>query len=341
MMKVAARGADEKFMRAALSEARKGIGRTHPNPAVGAVIVKGGKILAKGWHRGAGQPHAEVEAIRAMKGKPAKGATIYVTLEPCSTQGRTPPCTDAIREAGFSRVVYGATDPNPAHAGRAKKLLTRSGIEVINGVLGEECTAINRDWNKWIVTGLPYVTAKAGMTLDGRISSLPGSRWITSEESRADAMKLRARVDAILVGGETVRADNPKLTLRGIKSGLQPWRVVVTKSGRLPSNAHLFTDEFRDRTLVFKNKPLRRVLEELGKRGVVSVMIEGGGRTLGDAFDHGLVDEVQFYYAPILSGGPTPAVGGKGVKDNEQAIRLVDPAYRKIGPDIRLTARVA
>lgn len=328
-------------MRAALAEAKRGVGRTHPNPTVGAVIVRNGRLIARGWHRAAGRPHAEIEAIASLRSQGlARGATIYVTLEPCSTHGRTPPCTDALISAGFARVVYGAMDPNPKHVGRAKRLLEKAGIAVTAGVLADECSDLNRDWNTWMATGMPHVIAKAGMTLDGNIASPPGQRWITSEASRKDAMKLRQRVHAILVGGETLRADNPMLTIRGVKTHQQPLRVVWTKSGHLPKKAHLFTDEHRDRTLVFVNKSLRHVLRELARRGVASVMIEGGSRTLGEAFDRGLVDEICFYIAPLLTGCPIPAVGGKGVVSNETALRLRAPIYKKIGSDVRLTAFV-
>ena len=331
--------ADEEFMREAILEARKGLGRTHPNPAVGAVIVSGRRVVARGWHRGAGHLHAEIEALRKAK-HAASGATLYVTLEPCSTHGRTPPCTEAIVRAGFVRVVYGATDPNPKHAGRAKTILSRAGIVVRSGVLAAPCAALNTAWNKWIATGMPLVTAKAAMTLDGRISSPPESRWISSEAARRDVMKLRSRVQAILVGGETIRADNPQLTVRGIRIGLQPLRAVWTKSGRLPKNARIFTDEHRDRTVIFNDVSLHSALSELGRRGVASVLIEGGARVLGEAFDRSLVDDVYFYLAPKLAGGPIPAVGGRGAADVLHAIRLSDPFFRRIGPDVRLTGSV-
>lgn len=328
-------------MRAALAEARRGLGRTSPNPAVGAVIVRGGRILARGFHRAAGRPHAEIEALRALPSPAdAQGATIYVTLEPCSTHGRTPPCTDAIRRAGIKRVVYGATDPNPAHAGRADALLRAHGIAVTAGVLAADCAALNRAWNYWIKTGRPWVIAKCGLSLDGRISSHPEARWITNADSRSDAMQLRAGVDAILIGGGTARADNPRLTLRGIRGARQPWRVVVTKSGRLPKTLHLFQDRHRDRTLIFRGEALPDVLATLGAMDVTSVLIEGGGHTLGDAFDAGLVDEVVFYLAPQFLGGPVPAVGGMGVARNEDARPLVEVSYARLGDDVRVRGLV-
>lgn len=326
-------------MKLALAEARKGLGHTSPNPAVGAVLVSDGKVIAKGYHHRAGLPHAEIEALK--KAKNAKGATLYVTLEPCSTHGRTGPCTEAVIAAGIKRVVIGAIDPNPAHAGRGVQILRNAGLEVTAGVLEKECTELNKAFNKWVVTKMPFVIAKAGMTLDGRITLPPGEgQWITSPASRADAQKLRAVVDAILVGAETVRVDNPKLTVRGIRSARQPWRVVLTRTGNLPADAHLFTDEHKERTLVFQGEPFSSVLRELGKRGITSVLIEGGGEVLGQAFDERLVDEVVFYIAPILGGGPKVAVAGQGAGATAEAIRLKDPVYRRIGPDIRVSGRV-
>ncbi len=332
--------ADEQFMRAALAEARKGLGLTSPNPAVGAVIVRGNRIVARGYHRAAGQPHAEIEAIRALRSPAqAAGATLYVTLEPCSTHGRTPPCTDAIIKAGFGRVVYGATDPNPSHAGRARKLLAAAGIEVTDGVLAGECAALNVAWNHWITTGMPYVIAKCGMSLDGRIGSHPEARWITTEASRQDAMRLRAQVDAILVGGNTVRIDNPHLTLRGV-SGRQPWRVVWSRRGDLPCDAHLFTDEHRASTLVFRKQSLAQTFRELGRRNITSVLIEGGGQTLGEAFDRGLVHRAVFYVAPKFLGGSISAIAGRGALESSER-RLRDVRFERIGDDLKVDGTLA
>lgn len=328
-------------MRSALAQAERGVGFTSPNPAVGAVIVRDGEVVGTGYHRAAGKPHAEIEAIRSLRNPDmAAGATLYVTLEPCSTHGKTPACTSAIISHQFARVVYGATDPNPAHAGRADAILRAAGIEVTPGVLADACAAINEAWNHWIVTGLPFVIAKCGMSADGRIASHPESRWITSAAARRDAMSLRARMDAVLIGGNTARVDNPRLTLRGVRGGRQPLRVVWTRSGNLPEDLHLFTDRHRDRTRVIQSESLKHVLTHLGASEVTSVLVEGGGHTLGAAFDEGLVDRVVFYSAPVILGGPTPAVGGLGVGSNEAGIRLENPEYTRIGPDLRITGRV-
>ncbi len=316
---------DEQFMRLALREAWRGLGKVAPNPMVGAVIVVDEKIVARGHHAKAGEAHAEIVALDNLASRDqAQRATLYVTLEPCSTHGRTPPCTKAIIDAGFARVVYGATDPNPAHQGEAKKLLEQAGITVTTGVLTEKCAAINHAWNHRMKTGMPWVIAKCGMSLDGRISA-PGKRWITSTQSRRHAMLFRRRVDAILVGGNTVRCDNPRLTIRVPShvqyhelapkyaiSGTDPFvlrRVVWTRSkGNIPKESHLLSDEFCDRTIVLENCSLRAGLQHLAAQGISSVLIEGGGVTLGKAFEENLVDEVRFYVAPTILGKGTLAV---------------------------------
>lgn len=334
---------DTRFMRMAIREAMKGVGHTSPNPAVGAVIVQNGRAISKGWHRAAGCPHAEIEALASLKNATlAKGATIYVTLEPCCTHGRTGACTDALIKAGVKRVVFGATDPNPAHAGRAIPILKKAGLQVACGVLGDECTALNPGFNHWITTGLPLVIAKAGLSLDGRLTRPPGEgQWLTGKESRADAMRLRAQVDAIIIGAGTLRADNPKLTIRGVPGfeKKQPWRVVVARKGSLPEKSHLFTDKHRRRTLIYRGKTLRQVLADLGKRGCTSVMIEGGGTILGAALDAKLVDKIQFYIAPLLCGGPD-VIGGKGAASLLESAQLKNVSYIQLGSDIRVTADV-
>jgi diaminohydroxyphosphoribosylaminopyrimidine deaminase/5-amino-6-(5-phosphoribosylamino)uracil reductase len=336
----------EAFMREALEEAAKGAGHTSPNPAVGAVIVREGKIIARGWHRKAGLPHAEIEAISALK-KPglARGAELYVTLEPCSTHGRTPPCCEAIIAHGFAKVLIGAVDPNPLHAGRGVELLREAGIEVKSGVLSAECTALNRAFNRWIVTRRPWVVAKAGLSVDGRLTRPPGEgQWLTSAASREAAMRLRAESDAVLIGAGTLRADNPRLTIRRGKkpavASRQPWRVVVTRGGELPPGSHLFTDRYRDRTLVYHGQSLRAVLRDLGRREVTQVLIEGGGALLGDAFDRGLVDEVCFFIAPLLCGGPD-VIGGRGASGTAAAIRLECVRHERMGEDVMIRGVVA
>ncbi len=203
------------------------------------------------------------------------------------------------------------------------------------GILGTECSRLNEAFNKWIVTGKPFVIAKCGMSLDGRLTrSLGEGQWLTSPVARRHARGLRTEVDAILIGAETLRRDNPRLTTPGIGGARQPWRVVLSRSGKLPPAAHLFSDRFAARTLVYRDKSLRRVLSDLGRRGVTSVLIEGGGDTLGQAFDARLVDKVQFYLAPLLTGGPVLAVPGKGAGETSAGARLLQTRFEKIGPDL-------
>jgi diaminohydroxyphosphoribosylaminopyrimidine deaminase / 5-amino-6-(5-phosphoribosylamino)uracil reductase len=329
---------DEIFMRAALGEARKGVGRTSPNPAVGAVLVVDGRIVARGHHRGVGMPHAEVECLGGIPGKLSPNATLFVTLEPCSTTGRTGRCTEAIVKSGIRTVVVGAIDVNPRHNGRGIEVLKKAGVHVRTGVLANEAAQLNEQFNKWITTGRPFVIAKCGMSLDGRLTRrVEEPRWLTSAAARRHAHILRSQVDAILIGAETLRQDDPRLTARGLAGAKQPFRIVVTRSSKLPRQAKVFTDRFRDRTLVFRNKPLDLVLAELGKREITSVLIEGGGEVLGQALDQRLIDKVQIYVAPLLTGGPVVAFAGKGCGSTAEAAKVKRVGFSKIGADVIVT----
>ena len=334
---------DIGFMKVALREAMKGKGLTSPNPAVGCIIVKSGKIISKGYHRSAGSPHAEIEAINKAPAKSLKGSTLYVTLEPCSTHGRTPPCTDSIVNAGIKRVVYGGNDPNPVHRGKAKRLLKRKGIHVLEGILQESCAKLIRPFKKYITTGLPWVVAKAGMSIDGRLTRpAKEGQWLTSKESIADAQKIRGEVDAIIVGAGTVRADDPKLTIRDpkiLKRGkVQPWRVILTRSGNLSDKAKVFTDSLNYRTLLYERKSLKAVLKDLaGKYNCTHVMIEGGGNLLGEAFRKQLVDEICFYIAPMICGTNCTPVADIAFPSS---VQLFDKTVKQIGEDLRVRGLV-
>jgi diaminohydroxyphosphoribosylaminopyrimidine deaminase/5-amino-6-(5-phosphoribosylamino)uracil reductase len=351
---------DERFMRRALALARRGLGKTSPNPAVGAVLVRKGCVVGEGWHQKAGGPHAEVFALRGVN---AHGATLYVTLEPCSTSGRTPPCTEAIIAAGVKRVVVAARDPNPKHNGHGLKVLRAAGIRVEAGLLAEEAAGMNEGFSKWITTGIPLVIAKAGMSLDGKIATRTGdAKWITGEAARREGHRLRARVDAILVGTNTVVRDDPALTVRHGVRGQQPWRVVIDARGRVSRTAKIFTDAQRRRTLVLTTclssaawrrylsgkgveaivlphmkgrLDLRTAMKALGKRDITSVLVEGGGELLGSLFDARLVDKVALFYAPIVIGGrgAVAAVAGEGVAGVGNAVRLRDCCWRRVGKD--------
>lgn len=334
-------------MALALTEARKGIGRTGPNPPVGALVVKGAELLGAGWHRRVGLPHAEVEAMAAAASAHGKGclagATVYVTLEPCSTVGKTPACTDGLMRAGISRVVYGCMDPNPAHAGAAGAILEAAGIAVRAGVLEKECADLLRPFTKVQQTGLPWVIWKCAMSLDGRITRPEGEgQWLSGAESRADVQQLRAGVDAILTSGETVRRDNPSLTIRVpelLEGRNQPWRVVMTHNQELmPGDAPLFTDEWKDRTLIRSGDFEKTLRELVGERGVLAVMIEAGGKLAAAMFAAGLVDEVVVYYAPILCSGVTiPALSG----GFSESVELVEVSWERFGTDLRMRGIVA
>ena len=330
---------DERFMREALRDAKKAEGQTSPNPAVGAVLVVDNYIVARGHHRGAGHDHAEIECLRNFGTQMPARATLYITLEPCSTVGRTAPCTNAILKTGIRKVVVGAIDVNPRHRGRGIRQLRNAGIKVREGILAEDCARINEAFNKWIVSGQPFVIAKCGMSLDGRLTRAPGEpRWISGPSARHHARQLRGRVDAILVGAETVRVDNPRLTVGGVHRARQPWRVVLTRSTNLPRQARLFSDRWAGRTLIYQGKSLTSVLKDLGKRSVTSVLIEGGGEVLGQALDARLIDKVQIYLGPILTGGPVVAFPGRGSQSTSNAIRLSDVSYQRIGENVCVTA---
>ena len=363
---------DYSHMRAALALARRAYGDTSPNPLVGAVLVKGGKVIGQGWHHRAGLPHAEIEALRnaAARGKSPAGATLYVTLEPCCTQGRTPPCTKAIKAARIKRVVIAATDPNPEHSGKGFDLLKRAGIQVEHGILADEAGRLNEAFNHWIAHRTPFVIVKAAMTLDGKIATKKGeSKWITGGKARAYGMRLRQGVDAILVGVNTVFADDPSLTVR-LKSKVQSFRrrVILDSQARTPLKAKVVTDEFHDLTtvVVSKSAPERRVkalsrrvnvliapdksgridlrwlLERLGKEQVTSLLVEGGGEVNAAFLLGGLAHRIAFFYAPkILGGRDAPkGVAGDGIKLLAEAIRLRDVEWRRLGTDLLLTGRV-
>lgn len=358
-------------MRRALVLARRALGNTSPNPLVGAVVMRNGRILGEGYHHRAGQPHAEIEAIRDCRdrGHDPKGATLVVTLEPCSTAGRTPPCTEAILKAGFRRVVVGAVDPNPDHAGRGLDLLRKAGVEVVGGVCTEEAEALNPGFNHWIVHRRPLVTLKAAMTLDGRIATTRGdSRWITGEASRRVVMRLRQEHDAVLVGIGTVLADEPQLTIRRRGKTRCGLRIVLDSRARIPTTSRLLTDPFAANTLVVVGErapegrldrirslasvwvaPLQEgrislsaLCSELGRRGITSVLVEGGGEVHAGFLRAQLAQRIAFFYAPMVVGGRDAprSVGGIGWESLEEAPRLDRIRWLTVGEDLFLTASI-
>ncbi len=360
---------DKFFMGMALVEARKGIGRTSPNPCVGSVIVKEGKVIGKGYHKKAGTPHAEIHALRRA-GEGARGATLYVTLEPCSHTGRTPPCCEAIAASGIRRVVMGMVDPNPLVQGRGGKFLMSAGISVTTGVLEKGCRELNRPFLKHITTGRPWVVMKAGMSLDGKIT-YQGRRTgaMTGAESLAAVHRLRNVTDAIMVGIGTVKSDNPSLTTRlsSGKKGQDPLRVIVDSRLSISEEARVLnlsspaptwifcgdrrTDAAKIARLEEKGNKvcqvevsadggldLRQVLHFLGKNGVISLLVEGGARIHGAMLRQQLYDYANLFYAPLFAGEQgVPVIAGYACTGRETAFRLSACRYRRLGVDMMVS----
>ena len=354
----------EDFMRQALAAARRGLGRTSPNPAVGAVVVQGGRIVGRGHHARAGGPHAEVVALR-VAGARARGADLYTTLEPCDHFGRTPPCSLAILEAGIRRVVVGSRDPNPLVRGRGMARLRRAGVEVVRGVLDEECQHLNAPWFTFITEGRPHVMLKAAVTLDGKIATRDGdARWVSGPEARAWVHRKRDQVDAVLVGAGTARADDPALTARlpGGR-GRDPIRVVLDTDLRLPPRLRLFRQRSPAPTLVAhaslrrrrlgpgaelvrcRRGPggvdLRDLLAKLAARGITHLLVEGGAAVHARFLAEGLVDEVAIFVAPkILGGDGLSLARGRGPARMAEALRLERVRVERVGDDVLVTGRV-
>lgn len=362
--------ADLYYMQMALDMAALGRGYTNPNPMVGAVIVKDGQVIAKGYHHCCGQGHAEVEAFRDAGDADVTGATMYVTLEPCSHYGKTPPCADKIIEKKIGRVVVGALDPNPLVAGRGIEKIRAAGIEVKTGVLAEESIRLNEIFMKYIVNKEPFVLYKSAMSLDGKIAAPNGeSQWISCEESRREVHGLRHQYMSIMVGSQTVLDDDPMLNCRLPEGGKDPVRVVVDSSLRIPLTAKLVQTAGEIRTilactakapeekikaleaagaevLVVAEKnghvDLKALTVALGQMQIDSILLEGGATLAASAFEAGIVDKVQVYVAPMVIGGAasrTP-VGGQGIAHLAEAWRLKEINARKVGNDICITGYV-
>lgn len=366
----------EPFLQLALRLAARARGETSPNPLVGALLVRRGQVIGQGFHRRAGQPHAEIEALHdaTQRGHSARGATLYVTLEPCCTHGRTPPCTDAIIAAGIRRVVVAATDPNPHHAGRGFRLLQAAGVAVEIGVCAEAANRLNEAFNHWIVFRTPWVTLKIAQTLDGKIATAAGdSQWITGEPARREVHRLRHAHDAILVGVETVLQDDPSLTIRRSGKVRCHRRYVVDTRARTPLTAKLLTDEFAHLTtiVVGATAPKKRIqaltghacvltaperdgridlrwlMTHLGAgKGaapVTSLLVEGGGEVHASFLEARLAHRFTVFMAPKVLGGRDArrAVGGTGFATLDTCPKLVDTQSRRFGADLMLTGRIA
>lgn len=359
---------DRAYMERALRLAERGRGLVSPNPLVGAVVVRDGRIVGEGWHEGPGTPHAEIQALAAA-GAEARGATLYSTLEPCDHFGRTGPCTEAIVEAGVAAVVSAMMDPNPVVDGRGHATLEDGGVRVASGVLRAEAERLNEAYAKHVRTGLPFVTWKMAASLDGKVAARDGtSRWITGEAARRDVHRLRGAADAIVVGAGTALADDPSLTVRDPEyGGRPPLRVLVDARGRVPATGDLFnaeaptfvatTDaaaaerlgEWRAagaEVVIFESEgglvPFDALMGHLGKRDVQSVLLEGGPTLAWSAVEDGHVDKVVVYLAPKLIGGddaPT-VLGGRGFAPIASALALSIRSFDAVGPDLRVEADV-
>ncbi len=356
-------------MRQALRLAAKGRGFTSPNPMVGAVVVRQGEVIGRGYHKRVGGPHAEINALRDA-GDQARGATLYVTLEPCNHQGRTPPCTQAILDTGIAHVVIGMSDPNLQVAGGGAQHLRTMGVEVTAGVIETECRRLNQAFIKHVTTGLPLVTIKAATTLDGRIATRTGdARWISNERSRRYVHRLRCDLDAILVGIGTALGDDPLLTARVAgKRCRQPVRVVLDSHLRLPLTSQLVKTAAQSPVWAAGREdasPRRRqaltdagvnvlalpagpsgidlaaLLRELGRCGFNSVLVEGGARIIGAFMEQDLGDEFYFFYAPKILGDPqgVPLVSGSPRQRMADAVPVYDLRVRRFGEDVLLSGR--
>jgi diaminohydroxyphosphoribosylaminopyrimidine deaminase/5-amino-6-(5-phosphoribosylamino)uracil reductase len=356
---------DEKYMSMALRLAAKARGRTSPNPLVGAVVVKGGRVIGRGWHRKAGEPHAEAIAL-AQAGPAAKGATLYVTLEPCSHTGkRTPPCSPLVVQSRVRRLVVAMIDPNPRVSGQGIRAVEKAGIEVETGILRAEAAKLNEAFIKHVTTGLPFVTLKIAQTLDGKIATASGeSQWITGEKARAEGHKLRDMNDAIIVGVNTVLKDDPSLTAR-IPKGHDPVRVIIDSRLRIPENARVITQKSPARTIIAATRDapgtkierlqhagaevlmvkaaqgrvdMRDLLRKLGRLDIMSALIEGGAEVNASALKAGVVDKIILFVAPLLMTGKDSlcSIGGISPSLLSKAVRLADVTARFIGKDLMI-----
>ena len=335
---------DTTCMKEALALAQLGWGHTNPNPMVGAVVTDAsGKIIGRGYHARVGTAHAEVNAIQdaLRRHGGCAGGTIYVNLEPCCTTGRTPPCTQAILDAGLKRVVSGALDPNPKHAGKGIELLRSRGVECVTGVCHEECIELNRPFFKYITTGKPFVILKMGMTLDGKIAT-PGrdSKWITGQEARSRVQQLRRLADAVMIGGGTLRADAPQLTVRDPEDWTpQPLRLVASREMSDEDVAAYFPDGNVERVAPDSPEAWEELMEDLGSREFMVLLIEGGGELADCALKAGIVDYVEFHIAPKLLGGRNsiPVLGGDDPASLDDALQLHRIKVRFFGGDIAVS----
>lgn len=357
----------KRLMKIAIEEAKKGLLCVSPNPAVGCVIAKENKIISTGFHQHFGGPHAEIVALKKAK-KKAKGASLYVTLEPCSHFGKTPPCADAIINSGIKEVIAAIKDPNPVNNGRGLDKLKKNGIKVITGVLEKEAGNLNREFIRRMKKQRPFITLKLAQSLDGKIATKTGdSKWISSPASRQIAQRLRSKHDAIMIGVNTLIRDNPSLSIRG--SSRQPVKIIVDSSLRTPANAKIFSKDSPGGVIIATTKKapkskegllkgkgadiirvdysiervnLNSLISILSKRGIANILVEGGGELAASLFDNKLVDKIFLFIAPILIGGKdaVTSLEGKGIRKVEEALKLNSIKFKRVGKDFLIEADV-
>lgn len=351
---------DSEYIKKTIQLAQKGRGNVSPNPLVGAVIVKDGRIIGKGYHQKFGEAHAEINALH-QAGDEAKDSTLYITLEPCCHYGKTPPCTDAIIKAKIKRVVIGMTDPNPIVNQKGVQILRDNGIEVITGVHENECKQLNRVFTKYITTGLPFVTLKIAQTIDGRIATKSGhSQWITSQKARTEGHRLRSEVDAVIIGSGTACADDPQLTVRHIR-GRNPFRIVMDNDLQISLTSKLLTDAFVHKTIIATTShdeqkmnqiqksgaqiwlissdnngyvSITSLLKKLAKQGISSVLVEGGSKIYTSFLKEKMVDRIFIAIAPKILGEGIQSVGDLGKLFINQAIQIENMKFKKADSDI-------
>lgn len=328
---------DEDFIRRTFTLAKQGYGHTWPNPLVGAVIVKDGKILAEGYHHQHGHDHAELDAIKKAATS-LEGATIYVNLEPCChTNKLTPPCAQKIVSEKIKRVVICNLDPNPLVNGKGVELLKQAGIEVEHGLLKEEGEALNEAFFFSQKKQRPFIHLKMATTLDGKVATLSGeSQWITGDKARTHVHEMRSHHQGIIIGGQTARQDNPKLNVRLPNyQGKQPWRIVISKSGNLPTHLHLLSDELKEQTLVYSD--IEEALKDLFERKLINLILEGGSNLASEFMKRGLVNRVSLYFNPSFLGLGLSALGDFGVTELNKRPKLQNIESKWLGEDLYLT----
>lgn len=328
---------DEFFLKYAIKLAKKGLSWTNPNPLVGAVIVKNNRIIGQGFHRQIGQAHAEIEALNNLSGN-LKGATLYINLEPCASFGKTPPCVDTIIKAGIKKVVFSTVDPNPKNKLKGLAKLKKAGTETSVGLLENEARLLNESFFTFHEKGRPYVAIKFASSLDGKMATYTGdSKWITNEKARNYARNLRSEFQAVLVGVNTVIKDNPHLGVR-IKGKKNPLRIILGSRQQIPARSQVLRDQ---NVLIISPSSIKDLLLILREKEIISILVEGGGETLGNFIDSRIIDKVYVFHAPILIGGKKAiSIGGKGIETISESLKLKNVSFKRFADNMLMTGYI-